>query len=563
MAYRLRGSIGSAIAVFPLHDGVSVLGSAAECEIHVSHPTVSRRHAEIRLRDGRVEITDLDSSNGTFVGGRRIRQAEVVAGDELVAGQVVLTLEPMETEDLEPGVTLAGGAGRAAGEAPLAPTTVGVHQVDALAFEHLPALIRRVREGADGTALAQAAGAALFAALPCLEVEVASSGPAAEAGLLFRAARGSGGGEAVEVSAGETTLGVRVVFLNANAARLFTPVVQAVADLVLLSASREPCHVPLEPGPPPPVPDPPSVVPAVQRLYADAARVAQGEVAVLLCGESGTGKEVLARFLHAASRRSCGPFVALNCAALPRDLLETELFGIERGVATGVDARPGKFELAHGGTLFLDEIGDMSLDTQARILRVLQEGEVHRIGASGPRPAAVRVVAATNRDMERALADGRFRVDLYYRIATWVAEVPPLRQRRADIPNLAAFFLAREAARQGRGVRGISRAALDLLGACDWPGNIRQLEKEMSRAVLFLGEGELLDSTRLSPWLREGRTPRSGGDLTLLLEDAERRAIASALDDHGGDVEAAAQALGVSRSTLYRRIKALGVSTAV
>src|SRR5262249_24359955 len=152
------------------------------------------------------------------------------------------------------------------------------------------------------------------------------------------------------------------------------------------------------------LPDPATVVPAVQQLYREAAKVAQGDVGVLVCGESGTGKELLARFLHAASPRASGPFVALNCAALPRDLPAAELFGIDRGVATGVEARGGKFELAHAGTLFLDEIGDMALDTQARILRVLQEREVYRLGGSAPRPAEVRVVAATHRDVKRLLA---------------------------------------------------------------------------------------------------------------------------------------------------------------
>jgi transcriptional regulator with PAS, ATPase and Fis domain len=239
-----------------------------------------------------------------------------------------------------------------------------------------------------------------------------------------------------------------------------------------------------------------------------------------------------------------------------------------------VEARPGRFELAHGGTLFLDEIGDMALETQAKILRVLQEGTVHRIGGAGPRKADVRIVAATNRDMRALLESRQFREDLFYRIATWRVELPPLRRRRADIPNLAVHFLSREAARNGVRVRGISQAALDRLIADDWPGNIRQLENEMARAVLFLGDGDLLDTGHLASGTVAGAgsaslssptsSVSSAASLTRLdgiLEQAEREAVAQALQLCGGDVEKAADRLGVARSTLDRRIKALGLSS--
>jgi transcriptional regulator with PAS, ATPase and Fis domain len=297
----------------------------------------------------------------------------------------------------------------------------------------------------------------------------------------------------------------------------------------------------------------------VRQVYDDAARVARGDVGVLILGESGTGKEVLARYIHAASARAQGPFVALNCAALPRDLLEAELFGIERGVATGVEARAGKFELAHGGTLFLDEIGDMALETQAKLLRVLQERAVHRIGGVNARAADVRILAATNRDMPALLEERGFREDLYYRIATWTVELPPLRLRRADIPNLAVHFLTREAGRAGVRVAGLSRAALDVLTAYDWPGNIRQLENEMARAVLFLGDGELLDSARLGPHLKPTSQGAPARGLASTLEKVERDEVRNALSACGGDVAQAAARLGLGRSTLYRRMHALGI----
>ena len=226
-------------------------------------------------------------------------------------------------------------------------------------------------------------------------------------------------------------------------------------------------------------------------------------------------------------------------------------------MATGVDPRPGKFELADGGTLFLDEIADMAPETQAKILRVLQEREVYRLGGRTPRSADVRIVAATNRDVETMRESGDFRVDLYHRIADWRVELPRLASRSADIPNLAAYFLARAAERQGHAIAGISRSAVEALERYRWPGNIRQLEREMARAALFVGPGELLQSVHLSGEIRSA-PPAMGTTLKARLDAAERAAIEQALDRHKS-ISAAARALDVSRSTLYRRMKALGL----
>jgi two-component system response regulator HydG len=304
------------------------------------------------------------------------------------------------------------------------------------------------------------------------------------------------------------------------------------------------------------------VDPEVRRIYDQAERVARGDVGVLIYGESGTGKEVLANFIHTASPRTGRPMMAINCASLPRDLLEAELFGVERGVATGVEARPGKFESADGGTLFLDEIGDMAPETQAKILRVLQEKEVYRIGGNTPRPAEARIIAATNRPLAKLIGEGRFRNDLYHRIATWEVELPPLRHRRADIANLAAYFLAHEAKRHGVKARGISRAALRALRRYKWPGNIRQLRNEISRAVLFLENKELLDTKRLSPVIH-GADDQYGTTLADYLANVEKEELLTAIDACGGDAQAAADHLKMSRSTFYRRLKVLGIETKV
>jgi transcriptional regulator with PAS, ATPase and Fis domain len=352
-----------------------------------------------------------------------------------------------------------------------------------------------------------------------------------------------------------------VGFPHDGLARAFAPIIGSVASLLGLARRLPGFDLAAGAGrtvQPSPLPEPPTLVDGVRELYRQAGRVASSSISVLVRGESGTGKELFARFLHAASGRRDGPLVSLNCAALPRDLLEAELFGVERGVATGVEGRAGKFELAHGGTLFLDEIGDMTPETQAKLLRVLQEGEVYRLGGHSPRPARVRVISATNRDLDAMLRDGTFRVDLFHRIADWVVELPPLRERRADIPTLAAHFLAGACAERGVRPAGVSRAALELLLAYPWPGNIRELQREMARAALFLEDSELLESSGLKPAIRAA-PPAAPPTLRAALEEAERRAIRSALDDCRGDVTAAAERLGVGRSTLYRRMGELGL----
>jgi DNA-binding NtrC family response regulator len=536
----------------------------------VPHSSVSQRHAAIDVNADRVVLRDLGSSNGTTAGARRVTTCELAPGTALYFGRVPAVLEQVAEADLEVGIAFppSNGVTRAGASPPTSTgSTVSLEPVANFVLDDLPRLLRRLTEGRDLGGFAQDVGQALFVAIPCvaLDVEVRHRG----VGALRFTARASG----VEASNGVATreaecagVVVRAEFVSARFAEAYGPLLETTAALVALAdslrgprPSRETAARAAAPAPP----DPPSLVADVRGIYDDAAKVARGDVSVLITGESGTGKELLARYLHAASARSEGPFVALNCAALPRDLLEVELFGIERGVATGVDSRPGKFELADGGTLFLDEIGDMAPETQASILRVLQERIVYRLGGRDPRNARIRVVAATNRDLTPMLDDGRFRTDLYHRIATWVVELPPLRQRRADIPNLAAYFLSREAARHGRRVGGLSRGAVEALTAFDWPGNVRQLEHEMARAVLFLEDGEMLDTARLHPAiLTRGDRPAGSGALEEARAAAERDEIVAALQAHKGDVGAAAERLGISRATAYRRLKSLNIDPA-
>ena len=297
----------------------------------------------------------------------------------------------------------------------------------------------------------------------------------------------------------------------------------------------------------------------MEELRNFLAVVGDSQAAVLVQGESGTGKELAARAIHRTSARREGPFVSLNCGALPAQLLESELFGYEKGAFTGAaGAKPGQFELAHGGTIFLDEIGECSPELQVRLLRVLQEKEVQRLGGTRRVPTDFRLVAATNRNLADEIKAGRFREDLYYRINVIEVTVPPLRERREDIPLLAAFFLERFARRESKIFEGISAAALDRLGAHDWPGNVRELENAIERGVV-VGRGPLLEAADLPPQLRPAAQAAgpvadlAGRDLPLA--EVEKAVIAAAMARHGGNKSQAARALGISRKLLYSKLR--------
>ncbi len=293
-------------------------------------------------------------------------------------------------------------------------------------------------------------------------------------------------------------------------------------------------------------------------VFELAERVASADTTVLLTGDSGTGKELVARFLHERSRRAKGPFVAINCGALPEPLLESELFGHVRGAFTGaVTDKKGLFEAASHGTLLLDEIAETPPAIQVKLLRALQEREIRRVGATTSIGTDVRIVAATNRDLEQAVARREFRRDLYYRLNVINVVIPPLRERREDIVPLARLFLERYAAAQGKDIRAISAEALDLLTSYAWPGNVRELENVIERAVV-LATRDRITVADLPPALREGGGSLAPGESMprLPLRDLERRAILATLEHHHGNRTRTAKDLGISLHTLWRRLKA-------
>ncbi|GGE38658.1 sigma-54-dependent Fis family transcriptional regulator [Agaricicola taiwanensis] len=323
---------------------------------------------------------------------------------------------------------------------------------------------------------------------------------------------------------------------------------------------------------------------SMERAVGLARRAAASSIPVLIEGESGVGKEVLARAVAGSGDRAGKPFVAVNCGAIPGHLVESILFGHEKGAFTGATEKHiGKFQDAHGGTLLLDEVGELPLEAQVKLLRVIQEGEIDPVGGKRPVRVDVRIISATNRNLIDLVREGRFREDLYYRLSVFPIMLPPLRERRADIASLARRFAARFAAEEGRRIKGISPAALAKLEACDWPGNVRQLENAVFRAVVLAESDELsADDFPQLPALSQPSSapaqPSAGGvrameernypHLARLIGDdgharplgvIEEEAIRHALDRYSGRITDVARRLGIGRSTLYRRMKELGL----
>ncbi|MCS6897972.1 MAG: sigma-54 dependent transcriptional regulator [Nitrospira sp.] len=297
--------------------------------------------------------------------------------------------------------------------------------------------------------------------------------------------------------------------------------------------------------------------PAMQRLFQQIAQVADSDATILLFGETGTGKEVMARVIHANSRRSKGPFVALNCAAIPETLFESELFGHVKGAFTNAHgAKRGLFQMAHGGTLFLDEIGEMPLSMQAKLLRAVQEREVREVGAETATKVDVRIIAATNKDLGEAVKNGRFRNDLYYRISVVPLFIPPLRDRRDDIPLLAQHFLKLSAKRANKEIKGFTPAALHRLMVNPWLGNVRELENVIEKAVVMSRQDmitpDLLPSVGVSP-----EAPLK--PLTEAREEFERTYLKNLLQLTGGNISRAAQFAGRYRADFYKMLKKYGL----
>ena len=298
----------------------------------------------------------------------------------------------------------------------------------------------------------------------------------------------------------------------------------------------------------------------MQQVFTEIRAAATSDITVLIQGETGTGKELVAKAIHANSPRKARPFVGVNCAAIPADLIDSQLFGHEHGAFTGTtERRIGYFEQANTGTLFLDEIGDMPPALQTRLLRVLEEREFQRVGGESTISVDIRVLAATNQDLDNAMREGRFRPDLYYRLAAFPIGIPPLRERREDIPILAHHFLEKFAAKVKKSIPTISDDALHVLMQHDFPGNVRELKHAIERAVLLETTDQLQRESLHLPLRQQGSQTATSDptDTTVILtlKETERRAIIKALKATKGNISAAARALGIDRSTLYQKME--------
>ena len=538
-----------------LTPGAHEVGSTPSANVRIVHPTVSRRHARLQVDADRVLVEDLNSSNGTRVGGRLV--ASPVAVDtplRVKFGLVEAELRRLDDAEAEVAVAIEGegAATPPADTAPRRHATLATEAASRFAIEELPELLEYARAHRDLAGVAARALASLTNGFEDLKFAIETDDGRALAGNRIDAQAAFD-----DVEAGRIRIrvhGPRPRRLSAMSAALLCA---RLTDLVAQDPGEVPVRDRTAERHPAERPEPPTVNPIVRDIYDRAERVAPSRLGVLIQGETGTGKELLARFLHAASGRQ-GAFVAVNCAALSRDLLEAELFGIESGVATGVDAREGRFVQADGGTLLLDEVTELPDDCQAKLLRILQENEVVAVGARKPRSIDVRIIAATNRRVSSRSDDpGPLRPDLVHRLSGWKATLPTLAERAGDIPQLAGHFFTRAAREAGRRPVGISRAAIDALCGYDWPGNVRELEQEMLRSALFVDDGELLERRHLSREIRRASSePISLQDAGA---DAERRAIEQALAAHGANATRAAEALGISRATLYRRMREFGI----
>jgi DNA-binding NtrC family response regulator len=629
--YCLRGVVRGRERRFFLLPGINQVGSLASGEIVLAEKGISRRHAAIDVQGDSVTLRDLGSKNGTLHNGLAAVEAHLVAGDRVQLGGrggVQLELERLSGADGELAIHFRSPAaieGVEAVETSLLAGRVGellaavdrlIEQLQAAAEDGWTATAAALRTlvaacGATGAiagswdgagepvalaacgdaAAASAAPEQMMAALAAIRECASHEAPGGLAGgAIWRGFGLPAGGAAAcgRLSSSGGGLLYLAIFgaiehdggVAEGLARIFLQLLDR-RQAATGAEAQEPAASPARPGQAAGGRDlvlPQGYVrsqsPAMEQVYAAVAELAGSDLGLLIEGETGVGKECLVRMLHASSPRAGEPFVAINCAAIPAELLEAELFGIRKGVATGVEERRGRFQQAARGTLFLDEVADLPPGLQGKLLRVLQERMVEPVGGT-PRPLQARIVAATNRRLDEEVAQGRFRADLYYRIAGYVLQVPPLRGRRQDIPLLLESLAWREAKAAGKRLHGVTVSALGALVAYSWPGNVRELENEVRGMVRRCPPGGAIDSSMLSAAVLRGGSPRAAAgpgdphgeldsDLDLGLQGAvdrlERRLILRAIERTAGNRSQAARLLGISRNGLAEKMGRLRIT---
>ncbi|MCH9647986.1 MAG: sigma 54-interacting transcriptional regulator [Deltaproteobacteria bacterium] len=615
--FRLRGEVEGRERVFDLPVGEIRVGSSPGSDLRLSAHGVSRQHALLVIQQGGLVIEDRGSRNGTFVDGQRVRRAAALEGAELRFGPVALTLQSLRSDDATVAISL--GNLPSANREPTKMSSLW-SEVTALETSHnfrdsaAASSLRLLDEMGSALALGDASNAlrCLGESLGfqgCCLVEVSGqkpplvlhswgllpSHPPQEA-FLEPEDRKILGPTWVRSGMTDETPGIQyqVAMQPSRQDQRLALVLWGNGEenderrillriLIRMFEAFAPRDSDGQQVSPPEAKQPQSLnlpegflagsSPPLLALFRQLERVAPEDVSVLLTGSTGVGKGVFASVIHRSSPRRNQPLISVNCAALPDELLEAELFGITKGTATGVTARVGHFAAAEGGSLFLDEIGELPLNLQAKLLRALQEKEIQPLGGH-PQAIDVRILAATNADLRQAIRDGHFRQDLYFRLTGYILEIPPLRACREDLPLFAEHFLRRFARKRGVFPRGLSLAALRGLLAYDWPGNIRELEHEIQRLVLRADPGQVIDSGLLSAEIREsnenrqvestGERKEAAPTASLLLrerlEAVEKSTIREALKAADGIQIRAAELLGISRNGLARRMKRLGLS---
>ncbi len=514
-----------------------------DVDLNVPKEGISRDHCDIEvLEDGGVVIRDLDSTNGTRVNGRRITRCAIQEHASIEFGDHLFRLLPYSSEEL--GLLFADDSSASEPQYP-----------------HNGAITIRPNAHLD----LWSASFEVFAQDANTDEPPIMDWLTAVAGIL--------GQRSIELRNAEDDSVYAAIGLNQQTAYeltrsdhwvLYGNAEGQVPDSLaqILAKIPRPDHKQPTNHKEPMASlkrDCGTVQPELRRQLLDARRVAQGPLSLLLMGDSGTGKEWTARWLHDSSPRSSQPFFAINCAAIPAELLEAELFGIESGVATGVEARSGVIAQSHGGTLFLDEVGEMPAALQAKVLRVLDTGEIVPVGGRTAKSIDLRLISATNRDIKQAIADGGFRKDLYYRIAAHVLDLPLLKDRLEDLPGLISRFYRDACHRQGQSVRGITKRAVIAMLAFPWPGNIRQLRTTIERAVLLVPPGQPLDLPQLPDELINKKNSNEFR-LRSRVEQAESTALRAAVQAAEGDITEACRLLDIGRSTFYEKARKLDIN---
>ncbi len=594
-----------------LPEGTVVIGRESKCDIAIKDPLVSRRHCEIIVRDGSVRISDLGSSNSTFVNGDSVRESPLAPGDEITVGNAVLILTRVGGEWEPKAAPAAAGTHSPTGSMRFG-EPIYTNRKDESLFTHgkprsardlaelfhtgrllgqsetfdqlIDVVLLRLHEQMSPAyaivALTPKKGgelqlypARLSGAMRDLPVllRLAHQAIQERKGCLLPEIRTEGDDRVIEttafaplVVAGET-LGALIVKSNAPAdtydeddvelligiAHMVAPHLKAMERLETLETENERLvsgvsyHGPIIGAS--------QKINEVRKLARDCAR---SDLSVLILGETGTGKELIARLIHDVSARAEKPLVVVNCAAIPDELFESEVFGHEAGAFTGAKGRrKGLLEEAHGGTLFLDEVGDLSLQNQARLLRAIETGTFRRLGGNSDINVDVRVVSATNRELGSAEESNRFRTALYHRLNAFILRLPPLRERQEDIPDLARHFLAKARQRLKVKVNDFTTEAIEILQAHEWSGNIRELRNVVERAVVVAKE-DLITPADLFAVARAPQAPalEATDHPFPTLAELEKQHIEAALSKASGNIKAAANLLGIGRSTLYRKI---------